>query len=418
MNNKILIISYYFPPSAKAGAHRAYSMAKYLPRFGWEPIFIAPERGYYGRIEREDPSLLQDISGCVNYRIPFFYPFNNLKSGFVPRAVRRIWETFLVPDGKVLWNRAIKKSIGEIILRHKPQAVFISGTPFSSFLLAPFIKQEFGLPVVLDYRDPWADNPFESSRIKVTVARELEMRSLSAADLVTTASYHMIDYIRSSYNYTFPESMFFGFPYGYDGKFFQNNILSIPSDEKERIILAFAGSVHGDIEPEIILNGLGQALSYGDLKNKVKIVCYGTLFGKIGDQSELLKNCGLQNHLEVKPFIPYHQLMVALRKSNILILPYGKSSMLKVTYPSKLFDYLGVKRPILYIGIEGQVSETIRACSSGLNVEPDPTEIEEAVVALCEKAHSNDWYPESEAYDRLDRARIFSEFCDRLQSLL
>ena len=26
-------------------------MAEYLPRFGWHPIFIAPERGYYGRIE-------------------------------------------------------------------------------------------------------------------------------------------------------------------------------------------------------------------------------------------------------------------------------------------------------------------------------------------------------------------------------
>ncbi|MDX1285401.1 MAG: hypothetical protein R3182_10320 [Draconibacterium sp.] len=39
---KILIISYYWPPSAGGGVMRWLKMSKYLPELGWQPIVYTP----------------------------------------------------------------------------------------------------------------------------------------------------------------------------------------------------------------------------------------------------------------------------------------------------------------------------------------------------------------------------------------
>ena len=38
--NKVLIITYYWPPSGGAGVQRWLKFSKYLPEFGWEPIIL------------------------------------------------------------------------------------------------------------------------------------------------------------------------------------------------------------------------------------------------------------------------------------------------------------------------------------------------------------------------------------------
>lgn len=44
---KVLIISYYWPPSGGIGVHRCLKFAKYLRNFGWEPVIYAPENAQY-----------------------------------------------------------------------------------------------------------------------------------------------------------------------------------------------------------------------------------------------------------------------------------------------------------------------------------------------------------------------------------
>ncbi|MBP9970050.1 MAG: glycosyl transferase family 1, partial [Paludibacteraceae bacterium] len=57
---KILIISYYFPPSGGSGVQRWLKFVKYLPEFGYEPIVLTvdPTVASYPQI---DATLLQDI---------------------------------------------------------------------------------------------------------------------------------------------------------------------------------------------------------------------------------------------------------------------------------------------------------------------------------------------------------------------
>ena len=55
--NKVLIISYYFPPMGMGGVQRTLKFAKYLPEFGWQPVVITDSPKKYFAI---DVSLLDE----------------------------------------------------------------------------------------------------------------------------------------------------------------------------------------------------------------------------------------------------------------------------------------------------------------------------------------------------------------------
>ena len=56
---KVLIITYYWPPSAGAGVQRWLKFSKYLPKFNWKPIIYTPENPYF---HIKDPDLNKDVS--------------------------------------------------------------------------------------------------------------------------------------------------------------------------------------------------------------------------------------------------------------------------------------------------------------------------------------------------------------------
>ena len=51
---RILIITYYWPPSGGSGVQRWLKMSKYLPENGWQPVIYTTEDAEYPII---DPSL-------------------------------------------------------------------------------------------------------------------------------------------------------------------------------------------------------------------------------------------------------------------------------------------------------------------------------------------------------------------------
>ncbi len=55
---KVLIITYYWPPSGGAGVQRWLKFVKYLRNYGWEPVVYTPENPEAPAI---DHSLEKDI---------------------------------------------------------------------------------------------------------------------------------------------------------------------------------------------------------------------------------------------------------------------------------------------------------------------------------------------------------------------
>src|SRR5436853_2714568 len=76
-NKKVLIISYYFPPSGGPGVQRVLKFVKYLPQFGWEPIVLTVEDGDF---PARDESLLKEIPDNVKvFRTKIFEPYGHYR---------------------------------------------------------------------------------------------------------------------------------------------------------------------------------------------------------------------------------------------------------------------------------------------------------------------------------------------------
>lgn len=48
---KVLIITYYWPPSGGVGTQRWLKFAKYLKEFGWQPVIFTPENPDFDMID-------------------------------------------------------------------------------------------------------------------------------------------------------------------------------------------------------------------------------------------------------------------------------------------------------------------------------------------------------------------------------
>ena len=71
---KVLIITYYWPPSAGAGVQRWLKFAKYLPSNAWSPIIITPQNPSF---KVKDISLQRDVSNDLEvYKIPIWEPYS------------------------------------------------------------------------------------------------------------------------------------------------------------------------------------------------------------------------------------------------------------------------------------------------------------------------------------------------------
>ncbi len=75
---KVLIITYYWPPSGGAGVQRWLKFIKYLPDFGWQPIVFTVKDGEYpvldNGLEKEVPKEIEV------HKIPAWEPYGIYKS--------------------------------------------------------------------------------------------------------------------------------------------------------------------------------------------------------------------------------------------------------------------------------------------------------------------------------------------------
>ena len=178
-NRVALILSPYFPPSTLAGVHRARHLAKHLPASGWTPVVICVNETYHE--ERLDLGLAALLPANIGV----------VKTGAVPA-----WLTRRSGVGDIgLRARAhLRRTLFKVVETRPVGVVLITGAPFYPMLLAPEIKKHFGVPVVLDFQDPWvsawgATQPaFSKAGLSHRLARLLEPRALRGADYVTSVS--------------------------------------------------------------------------------------------------------------------------------------------------------------------------------------------------------------------------------------
>ncbi len=177
----VVILSPYFPPSTLAGVHRARHLAKHLPAAGWYPIILCVDEACHE--EQLDPVLASLVPETVEV----------VKVSALPARLTR---PFGLGDISLRGLFAIRHRLFQLLETRQVDAVFITGSPYYPMVLAKTIKRRFGVPVILDFQDPWATawearQPRRATAkawIAHCLATRLEPGALRGASHVTTVS--------------------------------------------------------------------------------------------------------------------------------------------------------------------------------------------------------------------------------------
>ena len=171
-HKRVLVVSYYWPPSGGGGVQRWLKFAKLLPEFGWDPIVVTPSNP---DVPVTDPSLSRDVHDGVDvWSFPVWEPTralskfglqgNTSRLGADPssspslasRLVKWVRGNVFVPDARVGW---VKPTTRKVLarLRHEPVDLIVTtGPPHSMHLIGLALKRATGLPWLADFRDPWS----------------------------------------------------------------------------------------------------------------------------------------------------------------------------------------------------------------------------------------------------------------------
>jgi len=171
---RVLIITYYWPPSGGIGVLRCLKFAKYLQRFGWEPIvFTARNAHYPSRDYSNDRDIPQgmEVLTCpilepysVYKMLTLQAPDTNVNNVFnvIPTRLNRmhqfaVWvrSNFFIPDARALWIGPAFRFLSRWLERNRVDAIISNGPPHSNTRIATLVKKKFGIPWLADFQDPW-----------------------------------------------------------------------------------------------------------------------------------------------------------------------------------------------------------------------------------------------------------------------
>ncbi len=208
---KVLIITYYWPPSGGAGVQRWLKFSKYLHEYGWEPIIYTPENP---EAPSQDFTLLKEIpKGITIIKTPIWEPYEFYKklvgmkkgekvnAGFLNEKKKPalaegfstwIRGNFFIPDARKFWIKPSVKYLNNYLKQNPVDAIISTGPPHSMHLIALGVKKKLNIPWLADFRDPWTDIDFYH-HLRLTKwadkkHKRLELSVLKNADIVTTVS--------------------------------------------------------------------------------------------------------------------------------------------------------------------------------------------------------------------------------------
>jgi len=207
---RVLIISYYWPPSGGSGVQRWLKFAKYLPKFGWQPVVFTPENPDFNVLDKELESEVPKQAEVI--KLPINEPYSAYRSLFgkkdrkgnnagivsskkfsiTDKLSNFIRGNFFIPDPKVGWVKPAINYLEDYLKRNPVDVIVSTGPPHSMHLIALGLKKKFSTPWIADFRDPWSEldmltsyhiMPFRFKKYKA-----LENSVLKAADLSLTVS--------------------------------------------------------------------------------------------------------------------------------------------------------------------------------------------------------------------------------------
>jgi hypothetical protein len=435
---KVLIITYYWPPSGGSGVQRWLKFTKFLPQFGWEPVIYTVDNGEFPVI---DESLVKEIpEGTTVIKKPIWEPFNLYKkftgqkknekfghgfaeekgSGGIKKMLKNtaVWVrgNYFIPDARKFWVKPSIEFLEKYLQENNIQHVITTGPPHSLHLIGLGLKKKLNIKWVADFRDPWTGvyyfKDLKLSERSFQQHRKLENDVLQKADKVVAVGFNLEKNLSALAGEKLMQNRTEVITNGYD----------VEPDKMENISpkefsIVYTGFFSKDQNHAALWEALGEAVKENsELKNELKIKCYGKIDSSI---SESAKQNGLEENFSIYAYVPLSEVGKIQREASLLLLCINHYPGEKEMLTGKLFDYICSGRPVLNVGpTDGDAAEIIKETNTGETFSRlDKEGIKKFILAAFEKFKSNQLSVQSHNLEKFSRKELTRRLAGVLNAL-
>ncbi len=429
MSKKILIITYYWPPSGGSGVQRWLKFVKYLPQLGWEPIVYTPENPSF---TIQDMSLLKDVPNSVEViKLPIwepyeaFFKFSRLfgkkeikQSDFVTTGKKSVFQkistwvrgNFFIPDARVFWVKPSVAFLHDFISSNQIDKIITTGPPHSVHLIGLKLKQKNPqLKWVADFRDPWTEWDLLDTLSLTSIARKIHQKQerdvlQTANRVITIAPYHVgrlevlsnrkVDLITN----------------GFD----RDDFSGITHTKTNVFTIRHIGVLDELRDPRPVMESIRAICDVNaDFANKVRIEFIGNVnssFKSFVEQDKTL--AGITKFIG---HMPHSQLLSLYGQTDLQLLVLAYTAIAPGNLPGKFFEYLASGNPILAIGpVDGDAAVVLKETKAGEIFErADSAGIQKSILMFF-----NGWKEGRSMADRDVSAYTREELTKQLSRLL
>lgn len=378
IKTRVLIITYYWPPSGGAGVQRWLKFAKYLPEFGIEPIILTVDPKYASYPQR-DESLEKDIHPDLKvFKTKSFEPLNILsglfgkksvpyggftnvkKKSFLQTILRFVRGNFFIPDARVGWNKYAYHKAKKLIAEFKIDTLITTSPPHSTQLIGLKLKKKMDITWIADFRDPWTDIYYYKDLLHTNLVKQIDKKKeeqvLKNADKVITVGNTLKNDLQSKSGRKDIQIISNGFD--------ENDFDGLERVKPEKFTITYTGTLSDHYNVSSFVK-VCQRLKEEGNDFIIRFV------GNISEQKYYeFKEAGLEDNLEVVSYVSHEKSIEYLYNSSVLMLVIPEFERNEGILTGKLFEYLATKMPIIGIGpAKGDAAKIMENCSSGKMVE-------------------------------------------------
>ena len=380
---RVLVITYYWPPSGGSGVQRWVKFAKYLLGEGWQCVVCTPENP---DLIAEDSTLGAEIPPEVEVlRRPIIEPYEAyrrllgrkkgqavtpISSGsksFKEKLSLYVRGNFFVPDPRVWWVRPTARFLKKYLREHSVDVIVTTGPPQSMHLIGQRLTKATGIPWIPDFRDPWTKMYYlkHLPLTKRTWRRleKMEQSVIDEASAVLTVT-PLVQEFYAAKTKT-PVAMITN---GFDEEDFTGE----PAPDGY-FNITHTGLFAKDGNPLELWKVLG-AMAAEDQEFKAKLRL--RLAGKTDPEVlQAIAEAKLAQNVVNLGYCVHADAVREQKNATVLILPLRHDPDSRIILPGKLFEYLASRRPMLGIGqVDGAMARVVSDCAAGAVCDWDDAE--------------------------------------------
>lgn len=411
---KVLVIAYYFPPMGLSGVQRTLKFVKYMKRYNWEPtVLTVSDIGYFAH----DFSLLDEADKAgvkivraggkdINSRLRQKGTVK-MPSEVVRKFLSRLSATFFIPDNKKGWCKIAIITARELLQKEHFDVIYVSGPPFSSFNMAVKLKQEFNLPLVIDYRDMWYGNQFGfyPTLFHKYLHKKMEYKALKAADRIIVTNRKIKEKLLNRYKFLTFEDIYI-LSHGFDPEDFHNLPVVRKSNSKMR--LTYTGIFYEFITPKYFLQAFKElSIERPDVASNIELDFVGILRN---ENMKLIKKLGLQEFIKDYGYLNHRDALIKTVSSDVLWMMVGRGRNVDTVSSGKLYEYFGTAKPIMASITDGALKNSLIEYKASFITEPDNLdEIKNMILKIYEHYIQNQLPIPNEEFIQKHRRDILTE---------